>query len=102
MSTRLDNAQQVSLARRVLANAGQEQSPDGLVTCLCGLLLDLALPIEFFPSAGVVMTSTVPQAAPVMPAGELDPADGGRCLVLEEAATIGFPAIRDPLPPRWE
>jgi hypothetical protein len=84
LSRHLALRERVILARRVLAAAGMEQ-PGNLsadVICLCGLLLDLTLPIFCLPPPG---GPSVPRAA------------GGSPAVRELAAasTGEFPAIRD-------
>ena len=78
LSPHLDKVQRVVLARRALARAGQEQpvAMSSEVICLCGLLLDLTLPMMLFPA----QRSSSPQ-----------PAAGGE-LVLE-ASTGSFPAV---------
>lgn len=50
LSPHLDRAERVYAARRVLAKAGQKQpSINQEVICLCGLLLDLTLPVLCMP-----------------------------------------------------
>jgi hypothetical protein len=53
LSPGLDDVERIEAARRILTQAGQQQpcrSPLAVV-CLCGLLIDLTLPIESFPPA---------------------------------------------------
>ena len=78
-------------ARWLLSKAGQPQSFNRRdeIICLCGLLLDLTLPVFLFPQVRPTSTGRVSGFGPIRP-----PADVGRELVLE-ASTGGFPALRE-------
>jgi hypothetical protein len=51
LSPRLDITERITAARRMLGRAGRPQPPDLLAAvCLCGLMLDLRLPVSSFPA----------------------------------------------------
>ncbi len=93
LSPRLDITERVVAARRMLARAGRPQ-PAYLpleVICLCGVMLDLGLPITGFPAEQPDRT----QAVRLWLKGHRKP-PASRELAL--ADTGGFPAIRLELP----
>jgi hypothetical protein len=93
LSPRLDITERVLAARRMLARAGRQQ-PAAFpleAICLCGLMLDLNLPITAFPAQNHDPAQTVRKWLK----GHRKPA-ASRELAL--ADTGGFPAIRLELP----
>jgi hypothetical protein len=92
LSPNLSIAERITAARRLLTGAGREQ-PAILdeVICLCGLLLDLTLPIIEFPGQRRDTTRSVW----LWLRGARRPT-ASRELAL--ADTGGFPAIRGELP----
>jgi hypothetical protein len=65
LSPRLSIAERVIAARRLLARAGQQQttSVSGEATCLCGVALNLALPIAEFPGRQGDLARSIPVTA---------------------------------------
>ncbi len=92
LSPRLDSSERVIAARRMLARAGRPQPADlPLAVCLCGLVLDLNLPITGFPAQrdrAEAVRRWLKGARRATPARET----ADRELAL--ADTGGFPAIR--------
>jgi hypothetical protein len=90
-SPQLNIAERITAARRMLARAGQWQPAHGGVRCLCGLPIDLTLPITDFPAPLRDRTAAVMEwlrgARRAAARRELALADTG-----------GFPAIRGELP----
>ena len=97
LSPKLDVAERVVAARRMLAGAGRQQPP-GVpleVICLCGLLLDFSLPITGFP----VQRRDRVTAVRLWLKGARKDAGRPAARELALADTGGFPAIRGELGP---